>query len=126
MFIDINNMKTINDHYGHLYGDKAICIVADAIKAGISEAILAVRFGGDEFLLAAPEYSIEEAESLKDSINRYIDKQNDSGIYPFRFTVSIGYVITDPTAKESIQDYVHMADELMYDIKRIYHETHPN
>lgn len=126
MFIDINNMKKINDHYGHLYGDKAICIVADAIKAGISEAILAVRFGGDEFLLAASEYSIEEAESLKDSINRYIDKQNDSGIYPFRFTVSIGYVITDPTAKESIQDYVHMADELMYDIKRIYHETHPN
>ena len=118
-------MKIINDNYGHLYGDKAICIVADAIKAGISEAILAVRFGGDEFLLAAPDYSTEDSESLKESINNYIEKQNESGIYPFRFTVSIGYVITDPTSKETIQDYVRMADELMYDIKRIYHETHP-
>ncbi|MCR5209837.1 MAG: GGDEF domain-containing protein [Lachnospiraceae bacterium] len=124
MFIDINNMKIINDEYGHLYGDKAICLVADAIKNSINDESLGVRFGGDEFLLAAPNYGEAEAEQIKKKINDYIEDKNSSGLYPFTFTVSCGYVITDPESDRSIQDYVNKADEIMYEIKRIYHEEH--
>ena len=51
MFIDINHMKLINDSFGHISGDSAIRATASAIMANIKPDWIAVRFGGDEFLI---------------------------------------------------------------------------
>ena len=127
MFIDINNMKKINDRFGHVYGDKAINLVSDAITHSIDDNnAIGIRFGGDEFLVIAGNADKKCAEKIRRKITSYIDKENSRGVNPFKFSISIGYVLTDPKSKRTVNDYVDEADRLMYEIKNEYHEKHPN
>ena len=127
MFIDINNMKKINDRYGHVYGDKAIHILSDSITHSIDDDdAIGIRFGGDEFLIIAGNADKKYAEKIKRKITSYIEKENSRGVNPFKFSISIGYVLTDPKSKRTVNYYVDEADRLMYEIKNEYHEIHPN
>ncbi len=127
MFIDINNMKKINDRYGHVYGDKAIHLLSDSITHSIdNDDAIGIRFGGDEFLIIAGNADKKYAEKVKRKITSYIEKENSRGVNPFKFSISIGYVLTDPKSKRTVNDYVDEADRLMYEIKNEYHEKHPN
>ena len=58
--IDINSLKTLNDKYGHEYGDMAIMIIAKAIMKYSSEDAIPIRMGGDEFLIIENMLSDEE------------------------------------------------------------------
>jgi diguanylate cyclase (GGDEF)-like protein len=119
-------MKKINDRYGHAFGDRAINIVADAIKRCIGDDnAIGIRYGGDEFLVIAADASAQYAERFKREINAFIERENMLGINPFKFSLSIGYVLTDPESAKSVNDYVEEADVLMYKIKNEYHKTHP-
>ena len=55
----------------------------------------------------------------------YIEKENKLGINPFKFSLSIGYVLTDPASDKTVNDYVEEADVLMYDIKNEFHKANP-
>ena len=127
MFADINNMKKINDRYGHAFGDMAINTVSDAIKTCIGEDnAIGIRYGGDEFLIIAANASQEYAENFKNNLLSYIDRENNRGSYPFKFSISVGYVLTDPASSKTVNNYVEEADVMMYEIKNEYHKTHPN
>ena len=129
MFVDINYMKHINDKYGHLHGDNAIRTVVAAIKAKFTEEdeAIAVRFGGDEFLIIAKNFDILRAESIKQGILDFLEGKNREATLPYKITVSIGYVITDPEErpKASLQDYIREADNLMYKVKAMTHAKDP-
>ena len=124
MFADINDLKQINDKYGHVFGDKAIITVSGGIKEGIgNDNAIGIRYGGDEFLIIAANASRKYAEDIRRSINAYIEKENNLGFNPVKFSVSIGYVLTDPKSDKSVIDYVDEADKLMYEIKNEYHKN---
>ena len=121
MFVDINFMKRINDQHGHIHGDAAIRTVAEAIKENIDANWIAVRFGGDEFLIIAPDCDETEAEDVKDSILEYLEEKNNDGSRPYHISASCGYVITDPESGYPLQEYIREADRLMYEIKAEVH-----
>ena len=124
MFADINDLKLINDRYGHIFGDKAIITVAEGIKESIgNDNAIGIRYGGDEFIIIAANADRKYAENIRRSINAHIEKENSLGINPVRFSVSIGYVLTDPRSDKSVIDYVDEADKLMYGIKNDYHKN---
>ena len=126
MFADINHMKKINDRYGHVFGDRAINIVADAIKRCIGDDnAIGIRYGGDEFLVIAANATKEYAEKFERDMIAFIDRENNLGINPFKFSISVGYVLTDPASDKNVNDYVEEADVMMYEIKNEYHKTHP-
>ncbi|MBC8385148.1 MAG: diguanylate cyclase [Candidatus Cloacimonetes bacterium] len=119
IYIDINKMKQINDRYGHHTGDKAIKIVAFLIKKEARETDYVFRIGGDEFLILAPEIS-EKVHLLKQRIKDRITKWNEDNTgFPFSINISIGFSSWSPKQKESIEEIIHQADELMYSEKRI-------
>ena len=123
MFVDINYMKLINDKYGHLHGDNAIRTVVSAIKANIGEGAIAVRFGGDEFLIIAPACDEAKAAHIKDSLQKYLDDVNKEKTVPYDISASIGYVVSNPVSRPEagLQDYIREADKLMYEIKKEMH-----
>ena len=122
MFADINDLKKINDRYGHAFGDRAINFVAEAVKESISgDNAIGIRYGGDEFLVIAANATRKYAEEIRRKINSHIERENSLGINPVKFSVSIGYVLTDPRSDKSVTDYVDEADKLMYEIKNAYH-----
>ena len=127
MFADINDLKLINDRHGHVFGDKAITTVSEAIKESISnDNAIGIRYGGDEFIVVAANANRKYAEGIRRSINAYIEKENSLGFNPVKFSVSIGYVLTDPKSDKSVIDYVDEADKLMYEIKNEYHRNNPS
>ncbi|MCR4990925.1 MAG: diguanylate cyclase [Lachnospiraceae bacterium] len=123
MFVDINYMKRINDKFGHLHGDNAILTVVSAINANIESDAIAVRFGGDEFLIIAPDCDEQKAADTKSSILAYLQKVNENKKNPYEISVSIGYVVTKPQSRPdtSLQEYIREADNNMYEIKKELH-----
>lgn len=121
LFADIDRMKTINDHYGHLNGDLAIKATADAMRKSLPESWLLGRFGGDEFVGVGPCPNEEIAPmlgtTLRDSMAALIDSFNLN----FRLSVSVGYVIIRPDDEGDIDDFIQIADEGMYEQKELAH-----
>ena len=125
MFIDINNMKFINDKFGHDEGDNAIKLVADSIKDRLEETWMSVRYGGDEFLAIVPECEADKAIQVKSDIEHNLQDKCDQARLPYTLTASIGYVTTDPVGRAgaSLEEYVKEADDLMYKIKKEMHKN---
>ena len=126
MFIDINNMKFINDRYGHDEGDNAIRTVAASISDRLEKDWLAVRYGGDEFLAIVPECDEKFASKVKEDIEKNLQQRCEKRELPYVLTASIGYVTTDPKgrAEASLEEYVKEADKLMYKIKKEMHKKY--
>ncbi len=120
-FVDINYMKKINDLGGHIQGDNAIKLVADSIRQILKRNWIAIRFGGDEFLLVAPNVSEDEPREAKEFIVKYLEAIQQQQTFTYPVSVSCGYVVTDPNAGKSLQEYIKDADELMYQIKEEVH-----
>ena len=123
---DVNYFKEINDKYGHTEGDKALIITADAIKKTVSEySGFASRYGGDEFLftikqqilIAAGTAPEQVVEKLTENLNVLCERQNK----PYRVSVSVGFVVCDDQKKPSGY-FFGQADEMLYKVKREYHE----
>ena len=121
MFTDINYMKNINDGYGHAVGDKSIIAVSDAIRESIGPDALAVRYGGDEFIILSPDTSDEGSEVIRTKIEKYLAKFHKAKKIPCKVSVSCGYVITDPKSGKTFEEYIIEADKVMYEIKKKVH-----
>ena len=114
LFIDMDDLKRINDTLGHEYGDTAIRDTARIMRGCCRENDFLMRFGGDEFLVIA---SARE-EGLENAIQAAIRAYNESGESPFRLGVSIGVIPTDAKNTRSLESCVQAADALMYRSKR--------
>lgn len=76
--IDINNLKQINDGYGHAQGDKAISTVAASIYAHLQQRGQLYRVGGDEFMVLCPKTTEPEAKKMMKKILQEVDKNGYS------------------------------------------------
>jgi diguanylate cyclase (GGDEF)-like protein len=123
MVADINRMKVINDKYGHLQGDTAIRIVANAIKTAVPKPWKAVRYGGDEYVIIGESGSSKDMEAVKEAILANVRKNSEDLLLPYKLSVSVGYVLIDPENNLKNEEYFRMADEAMYEMKQ---EAHKN
>lgn len=117
MFLDLDRLKFINDHYGHEAGDQAICIVASAILKNCNKDAVPIRTGGDEFVIIQPPMTEAEVIVLIDKIKQDIVSACDEMGLPFEITFSAGAVHTDMQKDKSLDDYIRDADEVMYEEK---------
>ncbi len=118
MFIDMDNLKHINDNYGHKSGDSAIHAIAEAIKKSCTNGEIYCRFGGDEFIVFGAEYSEEDAVILTEKIHRNIKAESDRLNQEYTLTASIGHYIQIPDENSQIFQFVTVADHVMYEQKK--------
>ena len=118
--IDMDNMKMINDCFGHDEGDYCLCTIGNAMKAASSGNEICIRSGGDEFVILANGYDEETAQKYIDKIRKIINETCFNDNKPFDISVSIGCYITIPdqtsekTITEISEEYLRNADTLMY------------
>lgn len=123
MFADINKMKEINDVYGHIQGDTAICTVANVISEVLTDEWIVVRYGGDEFLMVG-EYSEKRHPSqLSQDINDYLKETVQKMQLPYPLNIGIGYVIIPSTEELNLSERLKEADDSMYIMKKKLKET---
>lgn len=113
---DLNNLKTINDNYGHDIGDKIIYEFAKSLKEGLSEDSFLGRYGGDEFIAIIYGSKLEETESILAKIQYNIDNFNKNQDMP-NISYSVGLANT-LDFNDSLRDTMKKADENMYIRKR--------
>lgn len=120
MFIDLDGLKIINDTYGHAVGDEAIRAIAEVLGKSCTNNEIFCRFGGDEFIVFAADYSDVDAAKLTSDIQKNIMKYNKNRKIEDSFTLSAstGYVIAVPKIGEDLFRFVTEADKKMYETKR--------
>lgn len=114
---DMDNLKYINDNFGHANGDIAIKVVADALMAASKDDELCIRMGGDEFTVIGLEYNDMKLKRFVKAFDDFIRKFNTDGIYGFPVKVSYGYSITMPNEHTELEDCISIADSRMYQQK---------
>jgi diguanylate cyclase (GGDEF)-like protein len=118
MFIDMDRLKFINDNYGHSAGDDAIYKIAYAIRKSCTDNEVCCRFGGDEFIIFAADYTDSDAEAITLKIQKNIDTINATDQLPYQLSASTGYYITTPVEGDDIFNLVTVADNIMYESKK--------
>lgn len=110
--LDIDYFKQVNDRHGHLLGDRALCAVAHAITTSIRGGDIAVRYGGEEFLVVLPNTRLDGGAEVAERIRLQVLAAE----LPFELTVSIG--IADGMPEQDTPEGVFdRADQALYRAK---------
>lgn len=124
--IDMDNLKYINDIYGHSHGDLALQTIADAMRQACSGCEICARIGGDEFAVFGYDYSEEKAKQYTENFLQYLKDFNADSSLPYCVNASFGYTISDPSISVSREQYMKISDDLLYQNKRKRKEKYGN
>lgn len=116
--IDMDNLKKINDAYGHQAGDDALCRVARAMEAVADECTAYARTGGDEFCMMRPIEKQGDGDVLIARVREELQKINEQSSQPYIAEVSCGVHEVKDTSRTSLMRALEVSDEHMYEDKR--------
>jgi diguanylate cyclase (GGDEF)-like protein/PAS domain S-box-containing protein len=116
LFVDLDEFKTVNDTFGHAYGDEVIVTAAERIRSCVDQRDTAARLGGDEFGLLLEGATLEQAEALA---TRVLQVLRDTPIRLGDLTVTVGASVGIALAApdESTDTLLRNADLAMYQAK---------
>lgn len=123
MMFDLDNFKAVNDTQGHNAGDEVLRVVWDASAAAVRDVDTVARYGGDEFMVVLPETEIEDARAIAQRL-----QENTQAALHAHFermdvacpvTLSIGIVTIYPTEPVPVERVIALADERLYEAKRM-------
>lgn len=118
---DMNNLKFINDKFGHMEGDYAIKVTAAAIKKSLIFNEPFFRMGGDEFLVMnSSEYSENQIKDIKKRIGKELDNLNATNNKPYTLSISLGVFYGDIKNGNELESAMVLADRDMFMEKEKY------
>jgi diguanylate cyclase (GGDEF)-like protein len=115
MLLDIDQFKSINDRFGHAWGDDAIVRVSEVLRRTVRRGDLTARWGGEEFLVLLPDATVAEAQEISERIRAEIS-QAVFDEPQLRVSATIGLAAWHEG--ESLDATIHRADTLLYRGKR--------
>ncbi len=116
VLVDIDHFKTINDTYGHLYGDKVLLTIADCIKNSIRTCDISARSGGEEFAILLSNTSLKWAVPLSERIRENIAAINLSdNSEQINVTASLG--VSCLNDEDTVNTFIYRAQSAMYQAK---------
>jgi diguanylate cyclase (GGDEF)-like protein len=123
LFLDVDDFKAYNDHYGHQAGDICLQKIATVIKECVRRPHdLCARYGGEEFIVLLPNTSMESTLQVAEKIRKSVELENIPHAYSRvspHVTISIGVVSMIPQAGLSHNLLVEMADKALYNAKKL-------
>lgn len=119
LYVDVDRFKSINDRFGHDYGDKALRQVADRIRESTRSQDVLTRMGGDEFVLFLYDINDRDATRIAERIVASIAECKIGSRSEVKFSVSAGLITARPMDRaHRIDLLLNMADKLMYQSKK--------
>jgi diguanylate cyclase (GGDEF)-like protein len=120
VMMDMDNFKNVNDTNDHLFGSFVLSEVGKIIRGTIRQEDFAARYGGDEFLIALSETSVEGARSFADRLRKAIEAYSFSSKgSSMRLSASLGVSVCEPQIHDiDARNLVRFADNALYVAKR--------
>lgn len=123
---DVDNLKAINDNFGHLVGDQMLQGIAGVLERSVRAADMVIRYGGDEFLVVMPETSEDEAHQavsrIENNLADWLAEQVEIGVLqpdmPAQVGFSLGVASCAPGEEVAVEELLARADEVMYRVKQ--------
>jgi diguanylate cyclase (GGDEF)-like protein/PAS domain S-box-containing protein len=115
---DVDDLKVINDTWGHQEGDAALVDAANIIRTSFRESDVVARIGGDEFVvfqLSSPETT---TEAITARLRRRLDKHNEAKNGGNHLSLSIGIMQFGPDSRLTTDEMLDQVDKLMYERKK--------
>lgn len=117
LYMDMDDLKRINDHYGHQEGDRILVGFAEILQKTFRESDIIARIGGDEFVVLF-ECSDQNEETLMARLDENIKDFNAKGSQRYQISISVGVAPFDPEHPIPIYELLSKADTSMYAHKR--------
>ena len=114
VYLDVNNLKKVNDVHGHEQGDILIRTAAEVIKESFGVYGRAYRIGGDEFCVLIDKDSINAYAQAEEIFYKKIETVNKSDKYIFQLQIAHGFICCEADSMQSLEDAINTADERMY------------
>lgn len=110
---DLDNLKSVNDRYGHKEGDNIISVVANVMQSCSKRSDICARIGGDEFLIVGIDDN-DEVKSYLSEVKQSIAEYNMVSKKPYRIEISMGYYTDRVNSYSDIDHMIEKADKNMY------------
>ena len=117
LFVDMDNLKIINDEFGHSVGSVSLVETAKILTANFRETDVIGRLGGDEFVVAG-QFEAQEISAAIDRLRSSAASKTLLAGKRFSLSLSMGYASSDHTVEETLKSIVTRADKAMYKEKR--------
>jgi diguanylate cyclase (GGDEF)-like protein len=116
-FVDMDNLKYVNDKYGHAEGDKYILCVTGVLRKFSPDAVIC-RLGGDEFMLLAQNWTLSNAQNKLEALRDMLIQYNNGPDALYNHSMSYGVIEVNADNTHSESELLSIADEKMYEYKR--------
>lgn len=113
-YFDVNDLKVVNDKWGHKEGDKLIQTMTEIVQSKLREFDIVARLGGDEFLIVFARCNKQQAQRVWRRITEEFLRVNAEGDFPFKISASVGIAQFNPVKHKNLMLFVHEADAEMY------------
>jgi len=117
-YADLDELKAINDTYGHEEGDYALCQAANILRKTFRREDIIARLGGDEFTILTINTSLENLEGFQQRLGENLDEYNNKTKKPYKISVCMGAVPFSCNGQKSIEQLIAEADNRLYEQKR--------
>lgn len=121
VYADLDQLKQINDNFGHQAGDLALIKTAEILRETFRESDIVARIGGDEFVVLATEAASGSARFLTVRLQACLAAHNARADNQYKLSISMGIVRYDPQNPCSVDELLSQADALMYEQKKTKH-----
>lgn len=117
-YIDMNNLKIINDRYGHDEGDFSLKLIGQILTDHVNDFGVTGRIGGDEYACVLGYGTEDDGQAFVQRICQAFDAFNQSSNKEYNVTVSVGTYVMEPDDSMSLKDALSHADESLYEAKK--------
>jgi two-component system cell cycle response regulator len=118
IYFDLDDLKLINDSYGHLEGNRALIVTANVLRACFRQSDILARLGGDEFCVLMTDAGQDSAQQVRKRLQQRTDFINALSSWNFRLSLSVGIADVPVVHQPSLDQLLRVADTHMYAEKR--------
>ena len=118
LYADLDNLKEINDTFGHKEGDVALIETANILRENYRESDVIARIGGDEFAMIPIGTAKDNIGIITSRFEKSIESYNSTRKLKYNLSLSYGLAFYDPENPCSLDELLMQADKAMYEHKR--------
>ena len=115
ILFDLDNFKFVNDHYGHLNGDKVLIELVQLFQPWMNEKSLLVRWGGEEFMVYQKNSNIQEAQALAEKLKEVLAQY----VFEIGLKITCSFGVVSSKECENLDELLNKVDARMYQAKKL-------